>query len=104
MSFILKDPPVITIIKNDKNNILTCELKGIPQNYTYRRWQHLSEYGQIIRWLPKNQTIRIHPRGVNIDNFKLNGIYVCNAENGIQDVHGSIVQTGKFYVLLQGKQ
>ncbi|CAC5355920.1 unnamed protein product [Mytilus coruscus] len=38
---------------------------------------------------------------VNIDNFKLNGIYVCNAENGIPDVHGSIVQSGKVSVLLQ---
>ncbi|CAG2249570.1 unnamed protein product [Mytilus edulis] len=59
-------PPVIRIIKNVTNNFLTCELEGMPQSDTYRRRQHLSEYGQIIRWLPKIKPFE-SPSGVNID-------------------------------------
>ncbi|VDI24677.1 Hypothetical predicted protein [Mytilus galloprovincialis] len=36
-----------------------------------------------------------------IDKFKLSGIYVCSAENGVADIHGSTVQTGEVSVLLQ---
>lgn len=94
---------MITIIKNVTNNGLTCELDGIPKNYRYKRWHHLSEFGQLIRLLPNNQTLCINPTGVNIDTFKLNGKYVCNAENGIPDENGSIIQSEKVSVLLQGK-
>lgn len=38
----------------------------------------------------------------NIDNYQLNGVYECRAENGIADVNGSTVQTGKVHVLLKG--
>lgn len=83
------------------NRILRCEANGVPRNYRYFRWQHLSEYGQLIRLLPNYQTIRMDQNSANID-FKLSGIYVCSAENGVADTHGSTVQTGEVPVLLQG--
>lgn len=104
MSFILTDPPTIRIIKNVTKKILRCESDGIPRNYRYHRWQHLSEYGQLIRMFPNTQTIQMEQNNANtsIDKFKLSGIYVCSAENGVADIHGSTVQTGEVSVLLKG--
>ncbi|XP_071126627.1 uncharacterized protein [Mytilus edulis] len=103
VTLIIQVPPTIRIIKNVTDRILTCEPDGIPQNYRYYRWQHLSEYGQLIRLLPNNPTIQIEQNSANIDNFKLSGIYVCRAENGVADIHGSTIQTGEASVILQDK-
>lgn len=102
MSFVLTDPPTIRIIINMTNRILRCEPDGIPRNYRYYRWQHFSAYGQLIRLLLNNQTIQMDQNSANIDNFKLSGIYVCSATNGVADIHGSTVQTGKVSVRLRG--
>ncbi|CAG2249571.1 CD56 [Mytilus edulis] len=104
-ALILQVPPTIRIIKNVTNKILRCEPDGIPQNYRYHRWQHLSEYGQLIRLLPNKQTILMDQNSAisSTNNFKLSGMYVCSAENGVADIHGSTIQTGKVSVLLQDK-
>lgn len=103
LSFILTVPPTIRVIKNVTNRILRCEPDGIPQNYRYYRWQHLSEYRQLIRLLTNNQTIKMEQNSANIDNYKLSGIYVCSANNRVSDINDeSTIQTGEVSVLLQG--
>ncbi|CAC5383214.1 unnamed protein product [Mytilus coruscus] len=103
ITVVVQYPPDIHISQNGKKKVLTCQPKGIPPIYTYRKWQHLSEYGKRIRWLPAGATVEMESQDENIDNYQMNGIYICSAENGILNAHGSVVQSGKYSVLLKDK-
>lgn len=100
--FCFTDPPDIHISQNGNEKNLTCQPNGIPKNYTYKKWQHLSEYGKRIRWLPAGPTVEMESQEEHIDNYQMNGIYICSAENGIPNAHGSVVQSGQYSVLLKG--
>lgn len=101
-TFSSTDPPGIDILLDIEKKVIECNPNGIPHNYTYHQWKHLSEYGQLIRLLPDRSILELESPGVHIENYLLNGIYVCTAENGISDAFGSTVKSGEKLVLIKG--
>lgn len=96
------DPPDINVLLNVENKVVECSPNGIPPDFTFYQWQHRSEYGQLIRSLPDSPMLKLDSTDGNIENYQLNGVYECRAENGISDANGTTVRTGKINVLLKG--
>ncbi|VDI29170.1 Hypothetical predicted protein, partial [Mytilus galloprovincialis] len=97
----IKYPPDINVLLNVENKVVECSPNGIPPNFTFYQWQHRSEYGQLIRSLPDSPILKLDSTDGNIENYQLNGVYECRAENGISDANGTTVRTGKINVLLK---
>lgn len=103
MNHFLTDPPSINITKYLGNTGLQCYPDGKPHSYTFYPWLHKSEFGQFIRQLDNNEIIRFKEVGINTQNYKWNGIYICRAENGIKDVNGTLIQSGQILVKQAGQ-
>lgn len=89
------DPPSISIDKINDGNVLRCNPNGNPNIYKFYSWLHLSEFGETIRQFNRTNMITFCPKDPSIRRYQCNGIYICKAENGIKDVSGKLIQSGK---------
>lgn len=101
------DAPDITVnsptyTQNDVDRTVTCNPSGNPDSYTYRKWQHKSRHGEIIREFGGNKTLKL-PDVPLLLRYQDNGEYVCIASNGIRDIDNKFEQTGSGYVTVIGK-
>lgn len=88
------DAPVInvTLIFSEKKFKLVCSPKGNPNRYRFDKWQHMSFFGQHIRYLNGSANGElIFPLNFSDQD---RGIYKCKAENGILDTDGHLYQHG----------
>ncbi|CAC5426686.1 unnamed protein product [Mytilus coruscus] len=76
-----------------RKHSLDCIATGLPQTYTFKKWDHQSEQGEHVRFLNG-----LHNGTLNLKMLKLkyqiSGIYICTVSNGIPDVNGSLFQMG----------
>lgn len=98
LTFKFVDPP--DVIVNFQDNTLHCEAKGNPNNISFVAWQHYSEFGNIIMSVKGSELLDI-----NINKrYATNGIYTCDATNGIPDMSGNIVKSGEYSLQVNGKE
>jgi hypothetical protein len=106
MFLLYQDPPVVNVtigIKKVGRRILICHAYGVPERYMYSKWEHMSSFGEHIRFLDgfDNGTL-ILPYMNEYDGYQDNGIYLCRVNNGVPDVKGSINQTGDRLLNVEG--
>ena len=106
MFLLYQDPPVVNVTIGNKavgKRILICHAYGVPGIYMYSKWEHMSSFGEHIRFLDgfDNGTL-ILPYLNESDSYQDNGIYMCTVNNGIPDVEGSINQTGVISINVKG--
>ncbi|CAC5373005.1 unnamed protein product [Mytilus coruscus] len=100
ISVTIQYPPDIQVI--NRSDSVDCIVRGVPNVYTFYKWNHQSEYGEHIRFLDgfANGTL-------TLDNteypYMRNGIYTCTASNGIRDSNGDLKQTGSHLIKIPGK-
>lgn len=80
---------------------MTCNPSGNPETYTYHRWQHKSKYGETIRELDGNKTLKLPDVPVRLI-YQDGGEYVCTVSNGIRDNDDKLEQTGSGYITVYG--
>ncbi|CAC5423230.1 unnamed protein product [Mytilus coruscus] len=75
-----------------KVNRIDCVPDGLPDTYTFDRWEHQSEQGEHIRFLNglENGTLILQTLP---QQYQISGRYICTVSNGIPDMNGSILQT-----------
>lgn len=83
---------------------LSCLANGVPANYTYCEWKHLSLFGEHIRYLNSaaNGRVTLPQISKGINRYQNSGIYICNASNGVVDSTGKRFQNGKIFVIANG--
>lgn len=86
--------PEVTV-EQLKNDSLFCNVTGIPNSYTFSKWEHHSIDGYHLRTLES----RI-PSLLTIDNkhdkpiYTIDGRYQCNVSNGVTDEKNLTFQNG----------
>ncbi|XP_052063746.1 neural cell adhesion molecule 1-like isoform X2 [Mytilus californianus] len=103
----VKYAPDITVnsppyTQNDAIRTVTCHPSGNPDSYTYHKWQHKSRYGDLIRELDGNKTLKI-PNVPVLLRYQDSGKYVCTASNGIRDNDNMFEQIGSGYVIVNAQ-
>lgn len=96
--FFVDAPSVsVTILQNGS---LLCNATGVPNVYRFSKWEHLSEFGEHIRFLNglNAGSLNILPDSNSV-NYLKNGKYICTVHNGISNRFQEVNQTG--YILLQ---
>jgi hypothetical protein len=106
MFLLYQDPPVVNVAIGNNTvgkRILICHAYGVPGLHMYSKWEHMSSFGEHIRFLDgfDNGTL-ILPYLNKSDSYQDNGIYMCTVNNGIPDVKGSINQTGVTSIHVKG--
>lgn len=88
----------------DVLRILQCLANGVPAKYSYGRWQHLSRFGEHIRYLNSSPDgkVTLPPIANKMERYQDNGIYLCTASNTVADSFGNSFQTGKTFVMSNG--
>ncbi|VDI68381.1 sialic acid binding Ig-like lectin 8 [Mytilus galloprovincialis] len=88
----------------DVSRNLSCLANGVPANYTYGEWKHLSFFGEHIRYLNSaaNGRLTLPQISKRINRYQDSGIYICNASNGVVDSTGKRFQNGKIFVIANG--
>ncbi|CAC5377810.1 HMCN [Mytilus coruscus] len=83
---------------------LQCLANGVPAKYSYGRWQHLSRFGEHIRYLNSSPDgkVTLPPIANKMERYQDNGIYLCTASNTVADSFGNSFQTGKTFVMSNG--
>ncbi|XP_063411946.1 uncharacterized protein LOC134694812 [Mytilus trossulus] len=88
----------------DVSRTLSCLANGVPANYTYGEWKHLSFFGEHIRSInfADNGRVTLPQISKRINRYQDSGIYICNASNGVVDSTGKHFQDGKIFVIANG--
>ncbi|CAC5377807.1 unnamed protein product [Mytilus coruscus] len=83
---------------------LQCFPRGVPNLYTFDRWDHRSYFNEHIRYLNSTSDgkLLLPMLKRKIGKFDNSGIYVCSASNGVPDLHGNTFQYGEIVVLWEG--
>ncbi|XP_052079647.1 uncharacterized protein LOC127717828 [Mytilus californianus] len=82
----------VTLVFSEEKFKLVCSPNGNPSRYRFDKWQHMSFFGQHIRYINGSTNGELV--------FPLNfsdqdrGIYKCKAENGILNADGHLYQHG----------
>lgn len=105
----LSDPPHIpdqylNFSDTDVSRTMNCLAQGVPANYTYGHWKHLSYFGEHIRYLNSAADGRVSlPQIENkINKYQDSGIYICTVSNGVVDRTDKRFQNGKIFVIANG--
>ena len=106
MFLLCQDPPVLNVAIGNKKvgrRILICDAYGVPEQYIYSKWEHVSSFDEHIRFLDgfDNKALFL-PYMNESDSYQDNGIYLCTVNNGVADVKGSINQTGDILLNVEG--
>ncbi|XP_050415939.2 uncharacterized protein LOC126829842 isoform X2 [Patella vulgata] len=91
----------ITVNYTSESIELICQVvDGYPTNFTMNNWTHYID-GQFVREL--EGVVTEDRAALVLNNTILNeGTYVCNASNGIKDFKGTVHQTDKTYINIEG--
>ncbi|VDI31350.1 Hypothetical predicted protein [Mytilus galloprovincialis] len=94
----------INFTETDVPRTLQCLAYGVPATYSYGRWQHISRFGQHIRYLNPSPegTVTLPTISNKMERYQDNGIYVCTASNRVADSFDNTYQTGKTFVMSNG--
>lgn len=101
---VLTDPPKIevTFEEHKPHRELRCKPSGVPSNYTFKEWEHRTEYNQLIRRLPNNSSVlNLQYIKGESDRHHDRGIYVCQASNNVI-MNGSLFTSGEMFLQAQG--
>lgn len=87
----------------DKPRTLKCEVSGVPNIFTFNKWQHLIN-GHLVRFLDgNNDGILTLPCSNSSDiQYDDSGLYICNVTNNIRNENGQLWQTGTINVTIKG--
>lgn len=96
------DAPRVSVVTLTNGSIF-CNATGVPSVYRYSRWEHLSEFGEHIRYLVGSEdgivNVLTEVRSLNYIN---SGKYTCTVENGIRGHSQKVNQTGFIFLQFQG--
>ncbi|XP_071148727.1 uncharacterized protein [Mytilus edulis] len=94
----------IQFADTDVSRTLQCLAYGVPAQYFYGRWQHISHFREHIRYLNPfhDGKVTLPPIANKMERYQDNGIYVCTASNRVADSFDNIYQTGKTFVMSNG--
>lgn len=105
-AFVVLDAPEVTIqfpttIKDYGVRKLKCNPSGVPKMYTFYDWEHISDYGDHIRFMTgsKDGILQFPPKKYP---YQDNGFYTCTASNGIPNTNGITRQSGSVYMDVKG--
>ncbi|XP_021370148.1 uncharacterized protein LOC110461143 [Mizuhopecten yessoensis] len=74
---------------------LRCAPDGNPQSFTFSKWQHMSEYSQLIRELDGvtsgNESVLTIPDPGLDARYQDTGYYVCKVQNGVPGRNNQMV-------------
>ena len=107
-AFLFTDAPSISVHdatydQNESTRTIACLSVGNPNTYTYKKWQHKSKYGVLIRELDGGQNAVLTLPSIPVeDRYQDSGEYVCTAGNDIVGRDGKVEQTGSGYVIING--
>lgn len=98
-NWIVDAPDVTVVFGFDR---IYCSPDGIPDTYTFNRWEHQSEQGEHIRFLDglENGTLILQTLP---QQYQISGRYVCTVSNGIPDINGINLQKGFISHNYEGK-
>ncbi|CAC5378129.1 unnamed protein product [Mytilus coruscus] len=91
----------VTILQNGS---LLCNATGVPNDYRFSKWEHVSEFGEHIRYLDglNDGNFNILSDGDSVTYLK-NGKYICTVHNGISNRFHEVNQTGYIFLQFQGR-
>lgn len=94
------DAPAVTVVFGFDR--IYCSPDGVPDTYTFNRWEHQSEQGEHIRFLDglENGTLILQKLP---QQYQISGRYVCTVSNGIPDIYGRNSQKGFISHNYEGK-
>ncbi|CAG2191123.1 unnamed protein product [Mytilus edulis] len=95
---IVQYPPSIKIKTDLDKKVLQCIPNGEPNTYRFYPWIHLSDHGDVIRYLNSTETIHLQTNGATLNLYQYNGIYVCRVENGVSYLNRTVIQSGQVFV------
>ncbi|CAC5420491.1 unnamed protein product [Mytilus coruscus] len=82
----------VTLVFSEEKLKLVCSPNGNPSRYRFDKWQHMSFFGQHIRYINGSTNGElIFPLNFSDQD---RGIYKCKAENGILNTDGHLYQHG----------
>ncbi|VDH95758.1 Hypothetical predicted protein, partial [Mytilus galloprovincialis] len=92
--------PDITMRYSPHNEMLSCMPRGNPENYTFYRWEHTSDYGDHVRFLSgsTNGSLIFQNDSGNAIEYQNNGYYKCTVSNGIPDSNGLTNQSASMFM------
>lgn len=106
----IADSPKVEIVYNNytdetKKRILVCKAEGVPNEYTFFKWEHKSYYGDHIRFMPGNQngSLYLPTESLRDSGYQDNGYYKCTVTNGIADRYGFKRQSAEVYLVVKGE-
>ncbi|XP_076088027.1 uncharacterized protein LOC143058421 [Mytilus galloprovincialis] len=94
----------VNVTEKEVSRTLQCFAYGVPSKYTYSQWEHLSYFGEHIRYLNATTDGKVTlPQIANkIKRYQDNGIYICTVSNGVVDITGNSFQKGQICVIANG--
>lgn len=83
---------------------LECNAAGVPDHYEFSSWEHKTEFGEHLRYLPSSNTGIVYvPNIINETNRHLDrGIYVCNVSNNIS-FDGRTYASAQYWLNISGE-
>ncbi|CAC5386361.1 unnamed protein product [Mytilus coruscus] len=84
--------------------LIKCIVSDEPDNYTFIKWEHRSEFDEHIRFLiSDNGGELLLPKLGNIVGLEDTGIYICSVSKDFPDKKGNITKKGKTVINLKDK-
>ncbi|CAC5405148.1 unnamed protein product [Mytilus coruscus] len=88
---------------NESIRDIHCKGDGIPNNLTFSRVEHKSNFNEHIRFLEvSSYGIATLPFLNETDRYQDTGVYSCNASNGVPDMEGIKFQQGEAKLVFAG--
>ncbi|CAC5412468.1 NCAM [Mytilus coruscus] len=88
---------------NESKRAVQCKADGIPNNITFFRLEHLSDFNEHIRYLDvSSDGIAKLPNMSESKRYQDTGFYLCTASNGVSDEKGNMFQHDKAYLVSTG--
>lgn len=95
---LIVDSPDANVYK--QNYTLQCESRGEPNNSSFISWKHYSEQGEFLRSFNCSEFLVLNSSYIR---YMLNGVYLCDATNGISNVDGNAVHSSNLTVQFCGE-
>lgn len=87
-----------------QNGSLLCNATGIPNKYTFSKWEHRTANGYFLRSIDSKGKSLL---AININSdepiYTKDGQYQCTVSNGVPDENNITVQNGNSDVNFPGK-
>ncbi|CAC5387875.1 OPCML [Mytilus coruscus] len=84
----------------ERTRAVQCKGDGVPNNITYFRLEHLSDFNEHIRYLDvSSDGIAKLPSTIESKRYQDTGFYLYNASNGVSDEKGNMFQYDQAYLV-----